>query len=1097
MRIWISLIVAMLLYAPLHASTLEEGDEVTLQLKDVPVSRLFDEIHRQTQLDFVYNTELLKDIPSVSASSDKEPVLSVLGRVFRDTGLEFKRTGNIITVHRTSHSPEQHTGYVSGKVTDESGEPLVGVTVLQKNTQNATTTDIDGHYSLRPIVGKEQVLMFSFIGMKTRDASFRGRQVVNVKLEQNAVAINDVVVVGAYGTAQKRSDLVGSAFQVNEKQLKALPLQRVDKMLDGLIPGLRIDPNTDSPDNTRARYNIRIRGEASLAASNEPLWVVDGTPIYTGESTNLIPGINSSISPLSFLNPEDIESITVLKDATATSIYGANGANGVILVTTKKGVEGKLRVNLNARYGVANIDQSTRPKVLDAQQFLALAKEAYQNAGNDMKYFPFTDNELNAYSRTNTDWGDVFYGKGNTLETNLSLSGGARSSSYYLSASYFENQGTVKGNKQQRFAVRSNIDFSFFNKFKVTANMATSYNVNDLFNPGRDYYENLPIYSPYNADGTFRLYNQVISGKNADGTPKWEKQKFFNSVAEREENVNNQKTLLASANLALRYDILPGLSYTGQFGVDYQSSLEQQYDARTNWSGMASADNPVGYSSRNSLNLINWTVINRLNYNQTFGKHVVGAVAGIEAGANDYVNIGVTGSGFINDHIQDVAYAEDRRGTNNSSTKHKASMLAQLSYAYDHRYYLTVNGRRDGNSQFGSDVRWANFGSVGVSWNVQNETFFQVPWINVLKLKASYGANGNSRIGSREAQGLYSYGDSYSYAGQMGGVMSGVPNTRLSWETTYMANAGIRLQVFERLDFEVEVYHNKTINLLSNLDVSRTTGGTRVYRNVGSILNRGVEVTITSENFKPKRAGGFAWTTDLNLSHNTNRLLELYNGIQKNLGEKVWKEGYDINTYNLVRWAGVDPRDGAPLWYDANGNITRTYSTANRVPYKNSTPVINGGLTNTLSYRDFSLRFMFNYTFGGYAFTSFGRSSNSDGLNIMTENQSIDQLDRWQQSGDLALNPKPIWGVSTNSVMNSTRYLYNKTLIRLQNLVFTYQIPSSVLHTTGIHQCSVSLIGDNLFVWSPYSSKNHNSYKTTMSGYPIERTFSIALSVGL
>ena len=219
-----------------------------------------------------------------------------------------------------------------------------------------------------------------------------------------------------------------------------------------------------------------------------------------------------------------------------------------------------------------------------------------------------------------------------------------------------------------------------------------------------------------------------------------------------------------------------------------------------------------------------------------------------------------------------------------------------------------------------------------------------------------------------------------------------------------MTNIGVRVRLFDRLDIEVEGYHNKTTNLLSNLDVSRTTGDTRVYRNVGTILNKGIEVTITSHNFRPKKDGDFSWLTDLNLAHNSNKLLELYNGIQKNMGEMVWREGYDIHTYNLVRWAGVDPRDGAPLWYDAKGNITRIYSTDNRVPYKSSTPVLAGGLTNTLTYKDFSLRFMFNYSIGGYGFTSFGRASNSDGLNIMTENQSIDQLNRWQKSGDLVLN---------------------------------------------------------------------------------------------
>ena len=1067
--------------------------KVTLRLNSVSLSSLFDEIHRQTNLDFVYNTESLQIMPTISVTADNESVFSVLDRVFYNTDFVYKKSGNIIIINKKG---EENKFMVTGKVVDDSGELLVGVTVQQKGSQNVTITGMDGRYSIQ-LSDPSPVLVFSFVGMKTKTVSVAGRKVVNIRMEQDAIAIDDVVIVGAYGTAQKRLDQVGSAFQVNSDQLKALPTLRVDKMLDGLIPGVKIDPNTDSPDNTRPRYNVRVRGDASLSASNEPLWVVDGTPIYTGEHTNLVPGLSMTISPLSFINPDDIESITVLKDATATSIYGADGANGVILVTTKKGKEGDVRIHLTAQYGVAKIDKSTNPKVLNAKQYLELAKEAYQNAGNDLKYFPYTDNEMNRYSSTDTDWTDVFYDTGHTFQTNLSLSGGAKSTTYYLGASYFENAATVKGNKQQRFSVRSNLDFVFHKKLKVSANLSTSYNVNDLFNPGRDYYEYLPIFEPYNEDGTFRLYNKVISGKETNGSPKWSENRFLNSVAEREENVNTQKSLYTNANLMLRYEIVSGLSYTGQFGVDYQSAREETYSARTNWSGMTIADGPIGYATRNSLNMTNWTTIHRVNYNHSFGKHDVGGVLGFEAGSKDYVTIGVTGKGFINDYIQDVSYAEERKGSNSSRTTRKSSMLGQLSYSYDHRYYVTLNGRRDGNSQFGSDVRWANFGSVGVSWNIQNEKFFNIPWMNILKIKASYGANGNSRLGSQSALGLYSYGESYSYAGEIGGTMSGCPNSRLSWETTYMTNIGVRMRLFDRLDIEVEGYHNKTKNLLSNLDVSRTTGDTRVYRNVGEILNKGFEVTISSQNFKADRKGDFTWDTDLNLAHNTNKLLKLYNGIQKNMGETVWKEGYDIHTYNLVRWAGVDPRDGAPLWYDVNGNITRVYSTNNRVPYKNSTPLFNGGLTNTLSYKDFSLRFMFNYSVGGYGFTSFGRSSNSDGLNIMTENQSIDQLNRWQKPGDLALNPKPIWGVSTQSVMNSTRYLYNKTSVRLQNLVFTYKIPQVVLKSVGLHECSLSFIGDNLWVWTPYSGKDHNSYKTCMSGYPLERTFSISLNVGL
>lgn len=982
-------------------------------------------------------------------------------------------------------------GYrVTGCVTDANGEGLPGVTVTVRGTKKRTLTDIDGNYTIE--VDKSQALVFTYIGMQQHTESVKGRTVVNVRLMDNAQSLGDVVVIGAYGTAQKRSDQVGSAYQVNAKDLQNMPQMRLDKMLDGLVPGVKIDINSDSPDNSRPRYNVRVRGDASLSASNEPLWIVDGSPLYTGESTNLMPGISYTISPLSFLNPEDIESITVLKDATQTSIYGADGANGVILVTTKHGKKGKMNVRLNAQFGIAQIDKSTAPKVLNASQYLSLAHAAYVNAGRNPAAFPFLDNELNVYSQTDTDWRDVFYGTGNTFLTDLSINGGSDKTDYYLSGSYYENQATVKGNQQQRFSIRTNFNYQLLKDLKATFNLSLSYNRNTLFNPGRDYYEMLPIISPYNPDGTMRLYNRLFGGYASDGSEIWNDEKFFNSVAEREENINKQNALFVNTNFMISYTIIKGLKYTGQFGVDFQETHEEKYDAMSNWSAKTSG----GYATRNNLSLSNWNTIHRLNYNATFGKHTIGAVAGFEANSRQYTVLGATGEGFINDRIQDISYANVRTGSNSSKTTRKASLLAQASYSFDKRYYLTVNARRDGNSQFGSDVRWANFSSVGVSWNIHNEKFFHVPFINILKLKTSYGANGNSRLGSREAKGLYSYGDSYSYNGENGGVQSGSANRTLSWETTYKFNAGLRVRMFSRVDLEVEVYRDRTKDLISNLDVSRTTGDTRVYRNVGEIVNKGIEVTLTTNNFVAKKDGDFYWNTDLNLSSNNNKLTKLYNGIQKNMGTTVWKEGYDIHTYNLVRWAGVDPYDGAPLWLDLNGNVTRTYSEANRVPGKTSNPSLAGGITNTLGYKGFTLRFLINYTIGGYSFSSFGRSMMSDGLYAASENQAVDQVDYWQKSGDIAGNPKPYWGISTKSIMNSTRFLYNRTNFRLQNVALTYQIPRDVTKRLHIHDCTVNLVGDNLLILSPYSGKNRNSYKTCMSGYPSERTISLGLNVG-
>ena len=885
---------------------------------------------------------------------------------------------------------------VRGIVVDAQGDPLIGVTVQQKDTKNMCVTDLDGRYTLTVKGSLPVTLTFSYVGMKKLTQRVASTAEQTVRMQDDAAIIKDVVIVGAYGTMQKRSDLVGSAYQVGSKELENLPKGRLDTMLDGLVPGVKIDINSDSPDNSRPRFNVRVRGEGSLSASSEPLWVVDGVPMFTGGTTNQMPGQNYTISPLSFLNPDDIESITVLKDATATSIYGADGGNGVVLVTTKKGREGKTSVSVNVEYGIANIDRSTAPKVLNAQQFMELARESYANAGLDPRAFPYQDNALNQFSTTDTDWLDVYYDTGSTFQGNVGVNGGSDKAKYYLSGAYYQNQSTIKGNKQQRFSMRSNLDFQLHQKVKLTTILSASYNVNDLFNMGRDVYENLPIFTPYNPDGTLRLYNRMVSGVDADGNPVFKDYKFFNSVAEREQNENTQKALYVNANFSLKYDILPGLSYTGQFGVDFQSNLEQMYSSQKNWSG-TSVIGQEGYSTRQSAHVSNWNTIHRLNFNRTFGLHTIGVLAGFEAGSRDYTVVGATGSGFINDYIQDVSYADSRNGTNYSSTTRKASFLGQVSYSFDHRYYLTFNARRDGNSQFGSDVRWADFASVGVSWNVHNEKFFKIPWITVLKLKASYGANGNSRLGSQEALGLYSYGESYAYNGNNGGTQSGTPNHTLSWETTYKTNLGFRLELLNRFDIDFDWYNHHTKNLLSNLDVSRTTGDTKVYRNVGELRNRGFDLTLTTKNIVSQKEDGFRWTTELNLAHNrkfTNVLLKLYNGIQKNFGTYSYIEGYDVSTMFLVRWAGVDPADGSPMWYDKEGNITKQYSADNRVAGDNSHSDVTGGMTNTLSYKGFSLRFLLNYQFGGYAFTSFGRSMFSDGLYSSSQNQAVEQLDR-------------------------------------------------------------------------------------------------------
>lgn len=354
---------------------------------------------------------------------------------------------------------------------------------------------------------------------------------IDVTLKEDVAMLDDVVVIGAYGTVQKRTDMVGSAFQVNADRIETLPVGRVDNLLEGIVPGLQVMPNSDDASSTKQRLNLRVRGEGSMSASKEPLWIVDGTRIFSGDRTNMVAGMSTSISPLSYLNADDIESITILKDATETSIYGADGANGgVILVTTKGGGSaGKTKVGLSLQTGgVAQINQSARFKVLNGSDYLTLARESYLNSGGrDLNSFPFQDNDLNSYSTTNTDWSEVYYDNGYQTNAFLSVMGGKNDLKYYVSGGYYNGQSTVIGNKQERYSIRGKLEIDMSPKFDFSLIYAASYNINDVFVPGNDYFKYLPIYSPLNADGSFRLYNKTLSGGlDAYGNPTWQTSRF-------------------------------------------------------------------------------------------------------------------------------------------------------------------------------------------------------------------------------------------------------------------------------------------------------------------------------------------------------------------------------------------------------------------------------------------------------------------------------------------------------------------------------------------------------------------------------------------
>lgn len=406
-------------------------------------------------------------------------VLAILCLLFSARG---SWASEFVSGPNPSNMTQKVADKVTGKIMTADGEPLAGASVMIRGTKIGTTADIDGNYSIiAPGEGESYVLVFQYLGMRTKEITVSRQRLLDVRLEEDN-ELEGSVIVGAYGTKQSREDLIGSAFQVNAEQLKDKPKTRIDNLLSGLVPGMSIEPNTDAAGTTRSRYETRIRGEASLSASNEPLWVIDGVPVYTGGRTNQMAGTSYTVSPLSYLNPDDIESITVLKDADQVTIYGADGSNGVILVTTKSGSKNKpLAVSARVNFGVATIDKSTEFRMMSQKQYLEVAKEAWVNAGKNLNTFPYQDNDYNSYSTTDTDWSKEYFGVGTNLYADLSLTSGTDKLSNYVTGSYYRTNNTVKGDSQQRFSFRTRNTYDFTDWLKVNAQLSASYNDNDLF----------------------------------------------------------------------------------------------------------------------------------------------------------------------------------------------------------------------------------------------------------------------------------------------------------------------------------------------------------------------------------------------------------------------------------------------------------------------------------------------------------------------------------------------------------------------------------------------------------------------------------------
>ena len=938
----------------------------------------------------------------------------------------------------TNLAVQQQDQKLKGQVIDATtGEPVIGVNVLVKGSTNGTITDIDGKYELNAPAGA--ILQISFIGYKTVEiAATTSEQ--TIKLHEDTETLDEVVVVG-YGV-QKKESLTGAMSTLKENRLKDVTTPTVENMLNGKVSGVYVAPGSGQPGSNGA---VQIRGRATLSGSTSPLWVIDG--VIVGED----PGV---------LNPSDIENMTILKDAASTAIYGSQGANGVIIVTTKMGKSEKMKINASVKLGVSTMTNGKMEVMNGAELYDYYASFPNQE---DIKFSRWNPELRNA----NFDWGELASQAGFTQDYNISLSGGNEKMSSYFSLGYYSEEGTVKGYKYDRYSFRYRSNYKPFSWLTIKPNISGSMkNTDDSQYDYTAKYTMFPWDSPYDEDGNLvpDRYSGWVDSSDLN---------YLNSISYG--NHTARKTYEFSGNFDFDIKITDWLTFTSVNNYRWTGYFQSTYtDPRTD-----SASGVQGRVEEEQTNNIQRYTNQYLTFNKIFGKHSVQALLAYEFMDTSAKVINAKGTGIVSGfEVLDATATPEEVGGNLTEWA-KQSVFAKANYTYDNRYLAEVSLRRDGASNFGDDKKYGNFFSISAGWNINREKWFKADWVDVLKLRASYGSVGNIPYSKYPQYGLYSVSSNYN--GIPAILISQVGNKDLTWEQTYTAGVGIDANFFNnRLRFVFDYYNKYTSNILYQVPVSGLTGITSRWQNVGEMRNSGIEITIGGDIIRTK---DWLWSLDLNMGYNKNKLEKLY-GDDPNMmiiggggndtsiagaAEKVLKVGYSTDRYYLREWAGVDPKNGAPLWYknDGSGETTSNYSEAKQVMTEATSPKLFGGFNTSLTWKNIDLNASFGFSLGGKIYNYSRQEYDSDGA-YTDRNQMklIDGWSRWEKEGDIATHPAASYGNKSNSNKASTRYLEDGDYLKLRSLSIGYSLNLSKYY---IQNMRIYFTAENVFTLTGFS----------------------------
>lgn len=1023
---------------------------------------------------------------------------------------------------------------VQGTVTSaEDGEPIVGATVLVKGTTVGTVTDIDGKFVLTGIPSSAKTLVISYVGMKTQEVAIRSS--VRVSLASDAEVLDDVIVV-AYGTA-KKSSFTGSAANVDNKKLEMRPITSVTNGLEGQATGVLMTSASGQPGSTGS---IRIRGYGSINASSAPLYVVDGIP-FDGS--------------LSSINPSDIESMTILKDASAGALYGARGANGVVMITTKQGKEGKTNVTWRSTVGWS--ERAQKPyDMLNQKEFVQLSYEAIRNglifnsgyswadaeaaaraslggssylggsAGE--QYNPFKNyswSELidpatglvrdDAKSVYDEQWMDNLLRTGFRQEHQMNVNGGTEKTKYMISLGYLNEDGILKTTGFERYTGRANVNTQVNDWFQANLNIGLSqsrqnysdYDGSSTSNPWYSSQFVSPLFPVYLRDAAGNIVNDEFGKPTLDygETGRPGSYNDFNPLggltldkAKIQNDGASVRTGVTFGGDSDKLGAFKGLKLQVNFGADYRNTSYMGYMNMYH----GNQANAGGYLKKESTRTLSYTLNQLLTYTRSFGRHNLDVLAGHEYYSYHYQNLDAAKTNLV-DGIYELRPATTTVNADSYSNDYRIeSWMGRINYNFDDKYYLSASVRTDGSSRFHKDNRWGTFWSVGANWRVTKEAFMQnVSWVNNLNVKASYGEQGNDELGTLYAwQSLYSL--SYANGNNIGGFVASLENKDISWEKNANLNVGIEAALFDnRVRLNAEYYNKKTKDMLLNYPMATSTGFNGYDANVGDMRNSGFEVEL---GLTPVRTQDFEWnltwmgsTVNNKVLHLTKESPEIISGI------RIIKEGYELNTFYMAKSAGVDPQTGAQLYWaydkDDNGNITNEYITSDVAKASTSKyflgsriPDLYGSIGTDLTWKGLTLSVLTTYSIGGKIYDSLYAGS----MNNMYYNNNWNRhaLRRWTQPGDVTDVPRIEVG---GKYATTDRFLVDASYFAIKNVTLSYSLPRTWMRSAGLN--AVRLFGsiDNLALFTHLQGMDpqYSFSGGTNYDYTPNRTYSVGIEV--